>query len=55
MTAAEFVIYFAALAVVVTWLAWLARDTCEHPDVVDLGDGTGCCSLCDEIVELEAP
>lgn len=53
MTITELLVYLAALAIVVTWLSWLARDTCEHPDVTDLGDGSGVCELCDEIVEVE--
>lgn len=53
MTIAELLVYFTALAALVTWLSWLARDECQHPDVVDLGDGTGCCEWCDEIVEVQ--
>ena len=53
MTVTELIVYFTALAIVMTWLSWLARDTCEHPDVTDLGDGSGVCEYCDEIVEVE--
>lgn len=48
----ELLVYLTALAALVTWLSWLARDECQHPDVVGLGDGTGCCEWCDEIIEV---
>ncbi len=53
MTVFEVLVYFTALATLLTWLSWLTRDACPHTDVVDLGDGTGCCEWCDEIVEVQ--
>lgn len=49
----ELLVYLTALAAFVTWLSWLCRGTCGHTDVVDLGDGTGVCEWCDEIVEVQ--
>lgn len=49
----ELLVYLTALAALVTWLSWLARDACQHPEWIDIGDGDAVCTSCDELLRTE--